>query len=257
MPGLPSRSSWRSLIPRPVREPEDAVAFVEAVGFCTWLPVPGLDLPNLGEALAPEAGGPAHHGTDESGATPARVDANAVFERTWFWKDDLHLERRLYYALIIRGQPSFIAKDVLPDFIAGLGSAGESIERDPGQLLQAGRVSLPAAVIHEFLLEYGAKPSRELHRGTGIRARTSHAQIVRAIIELQRRFVICKVGLTGRTRGLYSYLYDLAERFWPDAFAVAAETDRDDARDRIRARLRSVGIEPGRSLEERLFLWRE
>jgi hypothetical protein len=255
MPGLPPRSTWRSLIPRPVREPDDAVAFVEKVGFCTWLPVPGLDLPNLGEALTPEAGGPAQHGIDESNASLAQVEANAVFERTWFWKDDLHLERRLYYALVIRGQPSFIATDVLPDFIAALGSAEASIERDPYQLLQAGRLSLPAAVIHEFLLEHGAQPSRELHRGTGIRARTTHAQVARAVIELQRRFVICKVGLTGRTRGLYSYLYDLAERFCPEAFAVASKTDREEARRRIRERLRSFGIEPDRAMEERLFLW--
>jgi hypothetical protein len=256
MSGLPPRSSWRSLIPRPVREPDDAVAFVEAVGFCTWLPVPGLDLPNLGEALAPEAGGPVRRDV-EGPASAAQVDSNAVFERTWFWKDDLHLERRLYYALVIRGQPSFIATDVLPDLIAALGNGPGSIERDPHQLLQAGRLGLPAVVIHDFLRDQGAQPSRELHRGTGMRARTTHAQAIRAIVELQRRFVICKVGLTGRTRGVYSYLYDLAERFWPEAFVVASETDSEDARDRIRARLRSFGIEPDRRIEERLFLWRE
>jgi hypothetical protein len=249
--------TWRSLILRPVREPDDAVAFVEAVGFCTWLPVPGLDLPNLGEALAPEAGGPPRHANDGVDAPPARVDANGVFERTWFWKDDLHLERRLYYAHIIRGQPSFVATNVLPDFIAALGSSEESDERDPRRLYQAGRVSLPAAVIHEFLLERGAQPTRELHRGTALRARTSRAQVVRALIDLQRRFVVCKVGLTGRTRGTYSYVYDLAKRFCPEEFTVADEIGVGEARERIRDRLRSFGITPDPTLEERLFLWRQ
>src|SRR5262249_27413760 len=133
----------------------------------------------------------------------------------------------------------------------------DSIERDPRQLLGAGRVSLPAAVIHELLFEQGAQPSRELHRGTGIRARSSHNQVARAVVDLQRRFIILKVGLTGRTRGMYSYVYDLAERFWPDAFAAAAETDAEDARDRIRDRLGSFGLQPDRRIEERLFLWRE
>ena len=46
-----------------------------------------------------------------------------VMEQTWLWKDDVHLEKRLYYGKIIRGQPSFIAPEFLPDFVAGLGGA--------------------------------------------------------------------------------------------------------------------------------------
>jgi hypothetical protein len=80
---------------------------------------------------------------------------------------------------------------------------------------------------------------------------------VRALIDLQRRFVVCKVGLTGRTRGTYSYVYDLAERFWPEEFTVAGETGVGEARDRIRDRLRWFGITPDSALEERLFLWRK
>src|ERR671923_2685949 len=100
-------AGWHTLFPRPVAHQEDAAAFVAALGFCTWGAVPGLAFPNLAEAM---------------GET-----ASSVLGRTWFWKDDLHLERRLYYGKIIRGQPSFIAPDYLPDFVAALAGRGHEV----------------------------------------------------------------------------------------------------------------------------------
>jgi hypothetical protein len=78
----------------------------------------------------------------------------------------------------------------------------------------------------------------------------------RALVELQRRFLGCKVDLTGRTRGTYSYIWDLAERFWPEAFEIANQLDAGSARERIREQLRISGIEPNAKIEQKLFLWR-
>jgi hypothetical protein len=85
--------------------------------------------------------------------------------------------------------------------------------------------------------------------------RHSAAAAERALLELQRRFLICKVDLTGRTRGTYSYIWDLAERFWPDAFADARATAPSVARGRIRERLQAFDIASTAALEARLFLW--
>jgi hypothetical protein len=79
----------------------------------------------------------------------------------------------------------------------------------------------------------------------------------RALVELQRRFLVCKVDLTGRTRGTYSYIWDQAERFWPEAFEIATQLEVEATRERIRERLRAAGIEPNAKLEQKLFLWRE
>src|SRR5437763_1019454 len=87
---------WHALIPRPITGPEEALTFVNECGFCTWGPVPRLSFPNLAEAM---------------GET-----ATSVLERTWSWKDDLHFAQQLYYGKIIAGQPSFLARDFLPDF---------------------------------------------------------------------------------------------------------------------------------------------
>ena len=242
MPGLePSRASgstehsggWQRLIPGAIADPDTALAFVDACGFCTTGPVPGIDLPNLADAL--------------------HTSAFGVWYSAWSWKDDLHFEKRLYYARLVRAQPTFISCDYLPDFIAALGGRGQEVERDPERLYRAGRLSREAFALYQYLLEHPEQPSRELRVRTGMRHAGAAAE--RALQELQRRFLICKVDLTGRTRGTYSYVWDLAERFWPEAFETARRTAPSVARGRIRERLELFGIRPTPALESRLFLW--
>lgn len=228
-----SRSGWRGLLPGPIVDPDSAVAFVDACGFCTAGPVPGLDLPNLADAL--------------------NTTAFSVWYSAWGWKDDLHFDQRLYYARLVRSQPTFIAVEYLPDFIAALGGRGLEIERDPERLYPLGRLSREAFVLFQYLVEHPAQPSRELRARTGLRNAGPAAE--RALLELQRRFLICKVDLTGRTRGTYSYVWDLAERFWPTAFDDARGTLPRVARARIRDRLHAFGIKSTSALEARLFLW--
>lgn len=53
------------------------------------------------------------------------------------------------------------------------------------------------------------------------------------MVELQRRFLVCKVGLTGRTRGRYGYIWDLTERWLPEAVEEASQMGRGEAREEI------------------------
>ena len=227
---------WRGLFPRAITRPHDAVDLVGTLGFCTWGPVPDLDFPNLAEAM---------------GET-----TSSVLYPTWFWKDDLHIERRLYYGKIIRGQPSFIAPDYLPDFIAALAGRGLEEERDPARLYVEGRLSTEAKLIYEYLVDHPAQSTREVRRAASLRDKGARTATERGLAELQQRFLICKVDITGRTRGTYSYVWELAERFWPEAFEEAGRTAPVAARSRIRGQLREFGIEPDPALESRLFLWR-
>ena len=73
---------------------------------------------------------------------------------------------------------------------------------------------------------------------------------------LSYTFLVCKVDLTGRTRGTYSYIWDVAERFWPQVFENAQDTTPLAARQRIREQLQLFGLEPTAELEQKLFLWR-
>jgi hypothetical protein len=229
-------TGWRALIPQQIKAPEDAVMLVSALGFCTWGPVPGLAFPNLAEAM---------------GET-----ASSVLAPTWSWKDDLHFAHQLYYAKIINGQPSFIAPDALADCIAALAGRGSEEERNPLRLYLDGRLSREASAIYNYLLDHPVQPTRALRRGTRLADRRMKTATERALTELQRRFLVCKVDLTGRTRGTYSYIWDVAERFWPAAFEDAREISPHVARQHLRTRLRLFGLEPTAELEQKLFLWR-
>ena len=66
--------SWRDGLLLPITNVADAAPFVERLGFCTWAPVSGVGFPNLAEAMGESAW--------------------SVMEQTWFWKDDVHLEKR-------------------------------------------------------------------------------------------------------------------------------------------------------------------
>ena len=226
---------WHALITGPIKEPDEALAFVNGCGFCTWGPVPRLPFPNLAESM---------------GET-----ATSVLERTWSWKDDLHFAQQLYYGKIIAGQPSFLAPDYLPDFIAALAGRGLEYERDVTHLYFDGRLSGEAKAIYDWLLDHPAQPTRELRRGTRLGDTSKKLATERALVELQRRFLVCKVDLTGRTRGTYSYVWDLAERFWPHAFADARHTAPSAARSKIRSQLHEFGLMPSPQLEKHLFLW--
>jgi len=137
-------ANWRELFPIPIRDQEDAARFVDATGFCTWGPVPGFSLPNLAEAM---------------GET-----ATSVLDCTWYWKDDLHLDRRVFYAKVIRGQPTFIAPSFVPTFISALAGPGREAERDVVSLYLEGRLSCEARGIDEYLLDNPEEPTRNVRR---------------------------------------------------------------------------------------------
>jgi hypothetical protein len=226
---------WHALITGPITGPDEALAFVTRCGFCTWGPMPRLPFPNLAQAM---------------GET-----ATSVLERTWVWKDDLHFAQQLYYGKIIAGQPSFLAPDYLPDFISALAGRGLEHERDVTRLYFDGRLSGEAKAIYDWLCNHPAQPTRELRRGTKLGDTSKKLATERALVELQRRFLVCKVDLTGRTRGTYSYVWDLAERFWPQAFVDAGHTAPWAARSTIRGQLHAFGLVPSPQLEKHLFLW--
>jgi hypothetical protein len=193
---------------------ENAVAFVNATGFCT------IDNPRTWEFPYLAA------------AFPGRPDG--VLGRIWFWKDDLHTARRVYYTRLFGGQPGFISNEWLPVCIAAYGDAAD-------ELIHTGRISQTAREAYEALERHGPLASRELKR---MLSEESRGRCDTALKELERRFIITKVGLTGRERGTYGYVLDLAERWAPEAFEAAGRTRREDAVEGFLDRLRSWGINP-------------
>ncbi len=184
-----------------VTTPDACVAFVERVGLCAWSRAPHFPtlLASLGDA------------------TPWAGDTGALMNHTWFWKDDLHIARRLFYGQILKGgKPAFVSLGLFPCLIAAQGDI------DARDLHEKGRLAHNALTVYEHVERHGPTATNRLPWPPGSR----HLYLA----QLQQRFLLTKHALTGRTRGTYGYVWGLCHEFFPDAFAQAARLPPEAAR---------------------------
>jgi hypothetical protein len=150
----------------------------------------------------------------------------------WFWKDDLHAEKRLYYTRVFGGEPGFISCSMLPAFVA---TNGVTVD----ELLFDGLMSVEAQQIYKAIEDYGPIPIRDLKRMLTPDAKRATDRVLH---QLDRVFIISKTGITGRTRGTYGYIWDLTERWMPDVLAAADRLGRTAATAVIREHLAAFGV---------------
>lgn len=181
-----------------ISTPEECVAFVNEVGLCAWSP--GTPLPSVAEH------------------TPW---GDQAMLHTWFWKDDLHIEKQLYYGQLWgAGTPVFVSLDLLPTLIAAQGDC------DPRDLYEKNRLTRVALTLCEHIEAQGPCAKKNLPYPPN----TSQTP---PLIQLQQHFLITKVGLTGRGRGTYGYLWGSCSAFFPDAFVQASRLGVTEARQRL------------------------
>ncbi|MHB1457326.1 MAG: AlkZ-related protein [Armatimonadota bacterium] len=203
---------WRDEWTRKVHTPDDLVRFVDAVGCCTLAPIHRYpDFPNQDEVM-----GEVYPGTDG----------------TWFWKDDLHAEKRIYYTRVFGGQTGYISYVMLPVLIATNGAVID-------ELLYHGALTPDTLQVYQIIDEYGPIPIRNLKR---LLTPDAKHNANKSIVELERRFLITKTGITGRTMGTYGYIWDLVERWLPEVLTAAGEMTRRQAEAKLREHLSSYGI---------------
>jgi hypothetical protein len=144
---------------------------------------------------------------------------------TWFWKDDLHIEKQLFYGLLWgAGRPVFVSLELLPALIAAQGDI------DPLDLYERGRLSHTARTLYQHIEQFGPTPKNKLPYPPN----TSQTP---PLVQLQQQFLLTKVGLTGRTRGTYGYLWGRCDAFLPEAFEAAGKLGVAKARESIAAKL--------------------
>ena len=203
---------WREQWAGKVRTPDDMVRFIDAVGCCTGKALPDYpDFPSQSTVIG---------------------ELDAATTDTWFWKDDLHIEKRLYYTRVLGGQPGFVSMSLLPAFIATSGGVAD-------ELLFNGMLSPEARQIYSAIEAQGPIPIRDLKR---LLTPDTERAANRVLLELERQFIITKAGITGRTRGTYSYIWDLAERWIPNMLVAADRLGRKTAMAMIREHLAAFGV---------------
>lgn len=219
------KSQWREEWAGNVRTPDDMVRFIDAVGCCSKQELPRYpDFPNQSEVIG-------------------HIDASTT--DPWFWKDDLHIEKKLYYTRVFGGQPGFISFAMLPAYIATNGVVAD-------ELLYNGMLSVEAIQIFHTIEAHGPIPIKELKRLLTPDAKRAANRILH---DLDRQFIITKTGITGRTRGTYGYIWDLVERWIPDMLVAADNIGRTKAMDMIREHLSAFGVPPDSQFYLKVLGW--
>ncbi|NLI01122.1 MAG: winged helix DNA-binding domain-containing protein [Chthonomonadales bacterium] len=221
--------AWRAMAPGPIRCEDEFVAWLDRVGLCMWRPIPRLAFPNLADMM-----------------DLAKPDD--IWD-TWFWKDDLHEAKRLFYGKLLGGSPTFVSMELLPPLIAARGDV------DPYTFHEQGRLTADAIRIYDALVRCRQLTTTELRVEAGLMAKASKAAFDSAVTALGALFQICKVGITGRTRGTYGYRWGLVEDWAPEALAKAARLRPEDGARQVASRLRAMGVVLEARDWKRLFGW--
>lgn len=225
-----------------VHTEEEALAFVNEIGFCFLFGAQSVEIPTLWAAICGERRPlPRHHHDPDLG-------------RAWSWKDSLPARGAIYYGKLLRGKPTLVSLDLLPTFYALSPNYGEI--DDYLTQYEEGNLSVEAKNVYEVLLREGAMATSRLRQLAGLSGGGANARrFERAIADLQMEFKIVKVGTSDANRWGYAYVYDLFLRRFPDVPALARKISTGDAMDALLLRyLRNVVAQTERAAR-RLFRW--
>jgi hypothetical protein len=178
---------------------QDALDFINDVGFCLFYPHKRLELPSLLHAIAGD------HNTQEG--------------HGWSWKDELASQKKVFLGKPFHHKPGFVALRMLPPLYV-LTPAGE-VGGDHHELSLTGALTAEAYRIADVLLEQGSMSTHTLRQAALMGGRKEDYRFNRALTEAQEKCLIAMVNTTSGTRAEYSYIWDAFVRVWPDVVAEA------------------------------------
>lgn len=193
---------------------DEALSFINDVGFCLFHRHPPLELPNLRDATAGDSG------TSEG--------------LNWRWKDDLAAAQSVFYGRPFHRKPGFVALPLLAPLYAV--SAVADFGGDPHELALTGTISAEAVRIADTLHEKGPLSTRALRQESGLTASQDKTRFSRGLEEAQAKLLVAMIRATSTTRAGYGYVWDSFERAWPDAAAAGERLRPSDAATTLLAR---------------------
>ena len=185
-----------------IQNEKEAARFVNEVGFCFLFPQPGVELPNLWEAINGQRREIPHHHHDHN------------LHLAWRWKDTLPVKKQVFYGKLIRHKPTLVSLQMFSYFYALSDNYGQL--EDYLEAYQDGRMTEEAKRVYEVLIARGRSSTGVLRREAGLSSRANASRFDRAIAELQRDLKIAKCGIAEDNRWKYSYVYDLTLQWLPN-----------------------------------------
>jgi hypothetical protein len=232
--------TFRTAAGRRIATKEEAIAFVNELGYVYFWPIKEVTLPSLWAAVAGDRPVPDEH--DDPGHV------------TWGWKDEMLGARQWYYAKVLRKRATFISLDALPHFYALSENYGEP-DKDYLLQYQEGRLTWEAKTIYETILNEGALDTVSLRKLARMTTKASNSPFNRALETLQADFKILPVGIAQAGAWKYAFIYECVHRHYPGLLDQARAIRQAEARQHlIEIYLRSVGAARVRDITL-LFGW--
>ncbi len=200
-----------------VTTPEQALEFVNEVGFCFLFPIKGIEMPSLWDAVAGRV------------IPTSSAHSGYEIERTWGWKDESLARKQWYYGKLIRGKATLVSLAFLPNFYALSENYGD-YEHDYLEAYRAGRLSAEAKAIYEALLRHGALDAVRLRREAGLSSEASKGRYDKALTELQADLKVLPIGVAEAGAWRYAFIYELLPRWLPELPEQARAIGRGQAR---------------------------
>ncbi len=226
-----------------VTTPEQAVKFVNDVGFSFLFPIQGVEMPSLWDAIAGRV------------MKTTNKHSGYEIERTWGWKDESLNKKWWYYGKLIRDKATLISLDFLPNFYALSENYGD-YENDYLEEYRTGAISSEAKQIYEALLQYGALDAIRLRREARMSSDESKPRFEKALTDLQAGLKVLPIGIAPVGAWRYAFIYEILPRWLPDVPARARVISRTEARRRILDRYIHNVIAAPLPTIARLFKWK-
>lgn len=184
-----------------LKEPQQAVDFVNERGFIFFWPVKGYSFPSLWGAVA--------------GDRPVADEHDDPGHVTWNWKDSLLDKKVWYYARILKRKNTFISLDMVRYFYALSPNYGEP-EADFTDQYNQGLLPLEAKLIFEALVRKGPLDTLSLRKEAHLSGSNSTSPFNRALDLLQQQFKVLPIAISEAGAWKYAFVYDLTHHYFPE-----------------------------------------
>jgi hypothetical protein len=221
---------------------DDAIAFLDDVGFCFLFPIKGVELPSLWDAVCGRVKPVPNEHHDPH------------IQKTWGWKDTALDKRWWYYGKLLRKKATLVSLELLPFFYALSENYGDPAH-DYLQQYRDGRLGHEAKLIYEALLEHGPQHVIELRRLARLTGKSRTSAFQRGLAELQADLKILPVGVARAGAWHYAFIYEIVSRWYPDLPGRARAIRGDQARRTLLATYLDNVIAATVAQATRLFGW--
>jgi hypothetical protein len=225
-----------------LKDQQQAVEFVNDIGFSFLFPIQKLELPSLWDAIAGRVVKtyPDHKGYE--------------IERTWGWKDEALDKKWWYYGKLIRDKATLVSLDFLPNFYALSENFGD-YEHDYLEEYKTGQLTSEAKQVYEALLKNGALDAVRLRREAHLSSDANKGRFDKALTDLQTGLKVLPVGIAPAGAWRYAFIYEILPRWFQQLPTRAQQIGRVEARRRILDRYLCNVVFSTVPIAARLFRW--